>query len=238
MHAARAFIGTSIFSLTPPIVFLSLLIICPVTRFISKGKVNMLNKDLYYFLAVAVLTITACFGSDNSSANEGLAVGRTVENFKFADTNGAEMTLDELKGKNGAILVFVSAQCPIVKQYNERISQFAADFAAKGINVIGINSNHTESLDWVRSHAAENYKFPVLIDKGNVLADKLGANVTPETFYINEKNVVIYHGAIDNSRNGENITEKYLRDAVEANLSGKPVAIQSANAFGCTIKRV
>ncbi len=172
------------------------------------------------------------------SPNEALAVGSTVENFKLVDTNGAEKSLNDLKGKNGAILVFVSAQCPIVKQYNERISKFAADFAAKGINVIGINSNHTESLEWVKSHAAEKYKFPVLIDKGNVLADKLGANVTPEIFYVNEKNVLVYHGAIDNSRNGENITENYLRDAVEANLSGKPVAKKTANAIGCSIKRV
>ena len=156
----------------------------------------------------------------------------------MADTNGAERSLDDLKGKNGAILVFVSAQCPTVKQYNERISKFAADFAGRGINVIGINSNSTEPLEWVRSHAAEKYQFPVLIDKGNVLADKLGANVTPETFYLNEKNVLVYHGAIDNSSSGEEITENYLRDAVEAISSGRPVAKNRAKAIGCSIKRV
>ncbi len=172
------------------------------------------------------------------SPNEALAAGSTVENFKLVDTNGAEKSLNDLKGKNGAIIVFVSAQCPVVKQYNERISEFAADFAAKGINVIGINSNHTESLEWVKSHAAEKYKFPVLIDKGNVLADKLGASVTPEVYYVNENNVLVYQGAIDNSRSGENITENYLRDAVEANLSGKPVAKKTAKAIGCSIKRV
>ena len=197
----------------------------------------MLTKWQYCFLVAAILAIAAC-ASDNSSANEGLSVGVTVENFRLVDTNGADKSLDDLKGKNGAILVFVSAQCPVVKQYNKRISELAADLAAKGINVIGINSNHTEDIEWVRSHAAENYKFPVLIDKGNVLADKLGANVTPETFYLNDKNVVVYHGAIDNSRNGENITENYLRDAVEANSTGKPVVRTSANAFGCSIKRV
>ena len=190
------------------------------------------------FLAIALFGFTACGLSDNSSANEGLAVGATVENFRMVDVNGVERSLEDLKGKNGAILVLVSAQCPIVKQYNNRISEFVDDFAAKGINVIGINSNYTESPEWVRSHAAENYKFPVLIDKGNVLADKLGANVTPETFYLNDKNVVVYHGAIDNSRSGESITENYLRQAVEANLSGKPVTKTSANAFGCAIKRV
>ena len=190
------------------------------------------------FLAAAIFAIAAFVSFNNVSAKDGLAVGATMENFKLTDTNGAEKSLNDLKGKNGAILVFVSAQCPVVKGYNERISGFAADFAAKGINVIGINSNHTESLEWVKSHAAEKYKFPVLIDKGNVLADKLGANVTPEVYYVNEKNVLVYHGAIDNSRNGENITENYLREAVEANLSGKAVAKASANAFGCSIKRV
>jgi peroxiredoxin len=161
-----------------------------------------------------------------------------VENFKLLDTSGAEKSLNDLKGKNGAILVFVSAQCPVVKSYNERISQFATDFAAIGINVIGVNSNSTEPLIWARWHAAEKYKFPVLIDKGNVLADKLGANVTPEVYYVNEKNVVVYQGAIDNSRGGDNITENYLRDAVEANLSGKPVERKTAKAIGCSIKRV
>ena len=190
------------------------------------------------FLVAAIFAVASCGAFEDAPLKESLAVGSTVENFRLVDTDGAERSLDEMKGKNGAILVFVSALCPVVKQYNERISKFAADFAAKGINVIGINSNYTESPEWVRSHAAENYGFPVLIDKGNVLADKLGANVTPETFYLNEKNVVVYHGAIDNSRSGENITENYLRDAVEANTSGKPVARKSANAFGCSIKRV
>jgi peroxiredoxin len=201
------------------------------------------------FLAAAIMAIFAIAAFvffnyispslfNKPSPNEALAVGSTVENFKLVATNGAEKSLNDLKGKNGAIIVFVSAQCPVVKQYNERISEFAADFAAKGINIIGINSNHTESLEWVKSHAAEKYKFPVLIDKGNVLADKLGANVTPETFYLNEKNVLVYHGAIDNSRGGDSITENYLRDAVDANLSGKPVARKTANAIGCSIKRV
>ena len=190
------------------------------------------------FLVAAIFAVAAFVSFNNVSASEGLAVGATMENFKLTDTNGAEKSFNDLKGKNGAIIVFVSAQCPVVKQYNERIVKFAHDFAAKGINVIGINSNHTESLEWVKSHAAEKYQFPVLIDKGNVLADKLGANVTPEVYYLNEKNVLVYHGAIDNSRGGDDITENYLRDAVEANLSGKPVAKKTANAFGCSIKRV
>jgi peroxiredoxin len=212
-----------------------LLTITTAQRYIYQESYKKMKRSV--FLAAAIFAISACGVFEEERVYEDLPVGSTVENFRLVDTSGAERSVDELKGKNGAILVFVSAQCPVVKQYNERISEFAADFEAKGINVIGINSNSTESLAKVRSHTAEKYKFPVLIDKGNVLADKLGADVTPEIFYINEKNVLVYHGAIDNSTSGDEITRKYLREAVEANLSGKPVTKPTANAIGCSIKR-
>jgi len=165
-------------------------------------------------------------------------VGKTLENFKLTDTNGKEQSFDSLKGEKGAVLVFLSAQCPVVRGYNERINQIAADYAAKGINFIGINSNATESLQWVKANALEiGYKFPVLIDTGAVLADKLGADVTPEVFYFDAKNVLLYHGAIDNDRSGKNVTEGYLKTAFDASLGGKKIEKTSANAFGCSIKR-
>ncbi len=190
------------------------------------------------FITAAFLIAAAFVSFSYVSANDKITVGATLDNFTLPDTNGAQKSLNDLKGKNGAILVFISTQCPVVRGYNERIIKLAADYQSKGVNVIGINSNATESPETIKSHAAENYKFPVLIDKGNVLADKLDANTTPETFYFDAKNVLVYHGAIDNDRSGENVTNNYLRDALDQNLSGKPVAKTSANAFGCSIKRM
>lgn len=186
----------------------------------------------------AAFLFTVLFAFALAANAQGLAVGSTMENFSMLDIEGKTQTLNGLKGKNGAVVIFLSAQCPVVKGYNERINQVAAEYKAKGINFIGINSNATESLEWVRSHAAENYKFPVLIDKANAFADRLGATVTPEVFYVNSGDVLIYHGAIDNDRSGRNPTEQYLRAAFDASLSGKKVGRTSANAFGCTIKRV
>lgn len=186
----------------------------------------------------AIFLFTLLFALVMAANAQGIAIGATMDNFSLTDVNGKTQTLNDLKGTNGAVVVFLSAQCPVVKGYNERISQIAADYAAKGINFIGINSNATESLDWVKSHAAENYKFPMLIDKGNKFADKLGANVTPEVYYLDANNVLLYHGAIDNDRSGKNITDQYLRSAFDASLSGKKIGRTSANAFGCTIKRV
>lgn len=194
-------------------------------------------KHAVWFFATA-LTLVSLFTASTANA-QGPKIGSAVENFTLTDINGKSQSLDSLKGRNGAVVVFLSAQCPVVRGYHERINQIAADYQAKGINFIGINSNASESLEWVRSNAAEyGYKFPVLIDKGNVLADKLGATVTPEVYYLDTKNTLLYHGAIDNDRSGRNVSENYLRTAFDASLSGKKIERTTANAFGCSIKRV
>ncbi len=170
----------------------------------------------------AIFALIAFVSFTNQTSAEDFAVGSTLENFTLPDTGGTNQSFDKLKGENGAVVVFLSAQCPVVKMYNERINEIAAAYEAKGIKFIGINSNATESLEWVKSDATEvGYKFPVLIDKGNVLADKLGATVTPEAYFFNEKNVLVYHGAIDNDRTGKNITDTYLKAAFDEKLSRK-----------------
>lgn len=190
----------------------------------------------------AVLTLVALMAYVTMppvTSADALAIGTTVESFSLPDVDGKVQTLDGLKGKNGTVVVWLSAQCPVVKAYKDRINEIAAAYQAKGINFVGINSNATEDLAWVKSNIAEfGYRFPVLIDKGNVLADKWGATVTPEVFYFDAKNKLLYHGAIDNDRSGQNITTPYLKAAFDAALSGKPIEKTRANAFGCTIKRV
>lgn len=189
-----------------------------------------MKRLVFLFIAMCALALAA-----NA---QGIAVGAAMENFSLPDVDGKTHTLDSLKGKNGAVVIFLSAQCPVVKGYNERISQIAAEYAAKGINFIGVNSNSTESLDWVKSHASENYKFPMLIDKGNKLADKLGAYATPEVYFVDAKNVLLYHGAIDDDRSGKAIKDAYLKTAFDAALTGKPIERKDTKAVGCTIKRV
>jgi peroxiredoxin len=194
---------------------------------------------------VAIISLLAFVSMTNSCSSDGVAdevgdfaIGAKLENFALTDLSGAEQSLDKLEGENGAVLVWVSAQCPAVKAYNERINQVADELKAKGINLIGINSNAPESLDWVKSNASEvGYKFPVLIDKGNVLADRLGASVTPEFFYFDKENVLLYHGALDNDRSGKNVTINYLRDAFDSALGKRPIQTAKTNAFGCSIKR-
>lgn len=192
-----------------------------------------------FLLGIALLAVTGFVLTPPSSNAGGLEIGATVESFSLPDVDGKAQTLDGLKGKNGTVVVWLSAQCPVVRGYKDRINEIASAYQAKGINFVGINSNATEDLTWVKSNIAEfGYKFPVLIDKGNVLADKWGATVTPEVYYFDAKNVLLYHGAIDNDRSGKNITEQFLKTAFDSSLGGKAITKTRANAFGCTIKRV
>jgi len=197
----------------------------------------MKRKFLSLFSIFAMAAFVVNPGVTNAG---GIEIGATLENFKLTGTDGKEHSFNDLKGKNGAVIIFLSAQCPIVKAYVSRINEIAAEYQSKGINFVGVNSNNrdAESLEWVTSDAAERYKFPMLIDTGNVIADKLGATATPETYYFDEKNVLLYHGAIDNDKSGSNITEKYLKAAFDAGLAGKAIEKTETKAIGCSIKRV
>lgn len=166
------------------------------------------------------------------------AIGATIDEFTLPDLDGKEHSLSSLKGKNGSVLLFISVQCPVSNDYNERMEKLAQEFKAKGINVIGINSNVTESNDAIKSHAAANkLTFPIVKDAGNKIADRLGATKTPEAYFLDASNKLMYHGRIDNSRNSENVNSSELRDAMESLLAGKPIAKPTALAFGCSIKR-
>jgi len=166
------------------------------------------------------------------------AIGATIEDFTLPDADGKEQSLSSLKGKSGSVLIFVATKCPVSNAYNERMEKLAQDFKARGVNVIGINSNAPETGAAVKAHAAESkLNFAILKDPGNKIADRLGATVTPEAYFLDANNKLVYRGRIDNAKDAERVNSSELRDAIEATLAGKPVAKTSASAFGCTIKR-
>ncbi|MDQ3135044.1 MAG: hypothetical protein M3Q76_09585, partial [Acidobacteriota bacterium] len=79
--------------------------------------------------------------------------------------------------------------------------------------------------------------FPILKDKGNRIADRLGAQRTPEVYLLDASNKLVYQGRIDNAQNPRMVATSELRNAMEEILSGKPVSQTQAKAFGCSIKR-
>ena len=201
----------------------------------------MKTRNLSIMLASLLLVAGAIFAT--AAYAEGKvpaapAIGSTIEDFTLPDADNKEHSLKSLAGKNGTVLLFVSVQCPVSNDYNERMEKLAADYRAKGIAVIGINSNVAEDTAAIKAHAAEHkLSFPILKDAGNKIADKLGANVTPEAYFLDASNKLLYHGRIDNARNVALLETSDLRNALDAALAGKAVEKTEAKAFGCSIKR-
>ncbi|MGH9972220.1 MAG: redoxin domain-containing protein [Pyrinomonadaceae bacterium] len=200
-----------------------------------KNAVTLLLATMFVVAAAAIV------GSGRATDNDipaPPAIGATLEDFTLPDADGKERSLNALKGKNGAVLIFVAVKCPVSNAYNERMEKLAQDYKARGINVIGINANVAESGEAVKAHAVANkLTFPILKDAGNKIADRLGATVTPEAYLLDANNKLIYRGRIDNAKDAGQVSSSELRDAIDSTLEGKPVAKTTATAFGCTIKR-
>ena len=166
-------------------------------------------------------------------------IGKKVENFTLEDYNGIKHSLDDYKSSKVIVLMFIATRCPVSNAYDERMVSLYNDYATKGVTFVAINSNKEESTEEIKNHAKDHgFKFTILKDLNNKLADKLEASVTPETYVLNNKFEILYHGRIDDSRREQNVTTNDLRNALDAVLSGKPVEVKETKAFGCTIKRV
>ncbi|MEK6282470.1 MAG: redoxin domain-containing protein [Acidobacteriota bacterium] len=197
-------------------------------------KLLAISITLIALFALAIATPR----SNNVDIPAPPAIGAVIDDFTLPGADGKDHALAMLRGKNGTVLIFVATKCPVSNAYNERMEKLAQDYKAKGINVIGINANAAELAAEVKTHAAANkLNFPILKDPGNKIADRLGATVTPEAFFLDAGNKLMYRGRIDNARDTSQVNTSELRDALEAALAGKPIAKTTATAFGCTIKR-
>jgi len=175
-----------------------------------------LSRNCAGMMTLALFVIgSACTAGDLPSAK--IKVGEKMADFTLSEAGGGKThSLYELKGK---------------------------EYSGRGVTIIGINANKSEPSAQVAEHAQTHaLGFPVLKDEGNVIADRLGASVTPEVFLLDSTWTVRYHGALGNSAHpttkAEEASDVEVRPALEAVLTGQTVAKTETKAFGCTIKRL
>ena len=142
-------------------------------------------------------------------------------------------------GQDVTVVVFISTVCPVSNSYNLRMKEIYQDYAPKGVKFEFLNANQNESQMDVEDHARSvGFPFPVSKDTNNAMADRLGADYTPESFVIDREGVVRYHGRIDDAQNPARVRQSSLRLAIDAVLAGGKVPKPETKAFGCVIKRV
>lgn len=189
------------------------------------------------FFSIALL-FTLSISAYSTDKADGYKVGDKVSDFTISNYDGSTYTLSSNNSK-ATVVIFVSAECPFVQPYTQRLIDLTNEFGNQGIAIWGINSNNTEPTEEVMNHATEKkYNFPVLKDIDNVVADQFGAARTPEVFVIdNNSMTIIYHGRIDDNKEADNVTSSDLKNALSNFLAGQEIAVNETKAFGCSIKR-
>jgi peroxiredoxin len=172
----------------------------------------------------------------------GAPVPQATAKLKNA-VDGKPVTIADVKGKAGTLVVFTCNHCPFAKGWEARIVALGNEYVKKGIGVILINANdpsqhEVDGLAGTQERAkAAGMQFPYAIDETSAVAKAFGAAVTPEAFLFDKNGKLAYHGAIDdNMREPEKVTKRYLKDALEAVVAGKAPAVPESKGIGCGIK--
>ena len=164
-------------------------------------------------------------------------------NHKLNGINGEKITLGQIKGSKGTLVIFSCNTCPWVIKWEDRYVDLASSYLKRGIGMIAVNSNISrfkgdDSLNKMKKHAKENnYNFPYAQDPKAKLAYAFGATKTPHVYLFDNKEKLVYRGAIDdNARDADNVEEPFLSNAIDQLLAGKKIKKTTSKAIGCSIK--
>lgn len=164
-------------------------------------------------------------------------------NVKMKDVSGRMVSIADVRGEKGTMVMFSCNACPWVKAWETRIAELGNRAPEMGIGVIVINPNDPakvaeDSYEVMQERARERgFQFPYVVDDTSGVAKAFGATRTPEVFLFDAAGKLVYHGAIDdNAREPEKVEKHYLAEALRAVAAGKPVPVAKTKAIGCTIK--
>jgi len=176
-------------------------------------------------------------------ATDKLHIGSPAPDFSLPATDGKIYSLDSFKDKKAIVVVFSCNHCPYVQAYEDRMIEMQHDYKEKGVSLVAINSNETVNYpednfkEMVKRAKKKGFNFPYLRDETQQVATAYGATHTPEFFLFDAERKLRYHGRLDdNWQNPAAVTKRYLHDAIDAVLAGKPVVLPETHSIGCTIK--
>jgi mono/diheme cytochrome c family protein len=170
-------------------------------------------------------------------------LGRPLPAASLQRLDGRSVPLGELIGPRGLVIVFLGTQCPVGNQYAPKLAALAGWAGPRGVAVIGVNANASETAEQVAAHARDfRLGFPVLKDPENRAADLWRVGRTNEALLLDAKGILRYRGAIDDEyRPGipkGQAPRPFLANAIGAMLAARPITVATTPVFGCPIERV
>jgi peroxiredoxin len=173
-----------------------------------------------------------------------LPLGTKAPDFKLVNVDGRTLSLKNFDRAPALLVIFMCNHCPFVKHLADALAKFGDEFMAKGVAIVGINSNDVANYpadspeQMVREAEERGYPFPYLYDETQEVAKSYRAACTPDFFLFDRDRKLVYRGQFDSSRpdSGIPITGADMRAALDAVLAGKKPSEKQSPSIGCNIK--
>src|SRR5579862_1259745 len=181
-----------------------------------------------------------------------LALGSQAPNFELPGVDGKIHKLSDYASSPVLVIVFACNHCPISQMYERRIAQLSADYRDRGVSVVAIEPNDpkaitideldssdiSDSLEEMKIRAEyKHLTYPYLYDgETQSVTDAYGPQATPHAFVFDSERRLRYEGRVDNSYRTELVTTHEVRDAIDALLAHREVAVKHTGVFGCSTK--
>jgi peroxiredoxin len=181
-----------------------------------------------------------------------LAIGSLAPNFELPGVDGATHKLADYSSSPVLVVVFTCNHCPIAQMYERRIADLAADYKDRGVAVVAIQPNDptairideldssdiSDSLEEMKIRAQyKHLTYPYLYDgETQSVTETFGPQATPHVFVFDQDRRLRYEGHMDNTYRVEQVKTHEARDAIDALLAHREVAVKHTGVFGCSTK--
>ena len=171
-----------------------------------------------------------------------LALGSDAPSFELPGVDGKTHSLEDYADAPLLAVVWSCNHCPYVQAWEGRMKAIQRDYGDRGLRLVAINSNDVErypedSFEEMQARAVrEGFNFDYLFDEDQSAARAYGPSRTPEVFLFDRARKLVYHGAIDDSRDERSVTRHHLREALDALLERREPPFAETPAVGCSLK--
>jgi thiol-disulfide isomerase/thioredoxin len=202
------------------------------------------------FLLSGTLLYTPAIADGNEHPT--LAIGSPAPDFCLPGVDGQTHCLKEYAASKVLVIAFICNHCPTSQLYETRIKQIAEDYKDKGVAVVAIEPNNPDavllnemgytdvgdSLEDMKTRAEyRHFNFPYLYDgETQKISTAYGPTATPHIFVFDSDRKLRYEGRVDNNMREPLVTKRDVRDALDALLASKPVAVAKTPSVGCSTK--
>jgi len=170
--------------------------------------------------------------------------GKKADPFELKSTNNKMISLNDVKGENGTLIMFICNHCPYVKAVVTEIVSDCKELEKEGVKSVAIMSNDIvnypdDSFEKMIEFSKNNgFNFPYLIDETQEIAKKFGAVCTPDFFGYNKNQELQYRGRIRELKDLKPIKggKSDLLKAMEMIAKTGEGPKQQVSSMGCNIK--